>query len=321
MKILWFYKYLSHYDFDNWLHLKFVEVLKRYPGVEVLTYGPNISDGYPHLTTLHYDKKITIDDIRKHFDFDAMIMNTKSRMFMDYSPHKKIAKDEWLPQGFNLINKPRIMIEEDYHYEISDEWYKQNRIDLILQRHYSQSLRQQNVPMKWFPFSVDTGTFYTTPANKTFKICFAGSINKDAYKYRYDACEQLKRQGLIDMFTHKQQKHGQDYVECLRSYISHLSCSSTYRLTPAKMFEIMASGSALLTNENDDLKLLFPEGSYYTYKPDASDVVQVAREIIYNPSKRAAVAEAGRKAVIDRHSHDVRIKELLEIINSISRGA
>ena len=321
MRIVWFYKYLPQYDYDNWLHLKFVEVLRKYPGVEVLTYGPDIHKGYPHLTTLPYDEKITIDDLEKHFQFDAMIMNTKSRMFMDYNPHKKLASGEWLPKGYNRKDKPRVMIEEDYHYETDDEWYKQNRIDLILQRHWSQSLRQQSVPMKWFPFSVDTDVFKPGSGRLLFKLCFAGSLNTGPYIYRYEATEKLKRVGLIDLFVHKQQKHGMAYVECLQHYVSHLSCSSTYRLSPAKMFEIMASGSALLTNENDDLGLLFPSGSYYTYKPDGSNVVQVAREIIYNPSRRTAVAEAGRQVILDKHSHEIRIKELLEIINSISRGA
>lgn len=319
MKILWLYRYIPQYDYDNWLHLKFVEVLKTYPGIEVLAYGPDIHVGYPHLTTLPYNASLSIDDIKKHFDFDVMILNTKSRMFMDYNPHKNIASGEWLPKGFNLYDKPRIVIEEDYHYETSDEWYKQNRIDLILQRHWSQAQRQQTVPMKWFPFSVDINTFKPGVNPRYNKICFAGSSEAHAYIYRRRAYEALRRYGYVDVFANRQ-KQGTSYVECLKNYVAHLSCSSTFNLTPAKMFEIMASGSALLTNENGDLPLLFPSGSYYTYRVNNSNILQVGKEIIINKSRTEAVAKFGLETIHARHSHQVRIGELLGIINSINSG-
>lgn len=316
MKILWFYKYIADYDFDNWLHLKFVEVMKTYPNVEVMTYGPDIHIGYPHLTTIPYDKNKTIEDIQKEFNFDAMILNTKSRMFMDYNPHKQIAEGEWLPNRFNLIDYPRIVIEEDYHYEHSDSWYRENRINLILQRHRSQSLRQQTVPMRWFPFSVDTSMFRPVSKPRHQKICFAGSMNHTVYQYRYNACEALRRAHLIDVFANRQ-KYGIDYIDCLQEWISHISCSSTYRLSSAKMFEIMATGSALFTNENDDLQHLFPPGSYYTYKDDCSNVVRVAREIINDTARREETVKRGLEAIHARHSHQVRINELLGIISSL----
>lgn len=319
MKILWFYKYIADYDFDNWLHLKFVEVLKQHPGVELLAYGPGISEGYPHLTTLPYDKNITIDDIKKHFNFDAIILNTKSRMFMDYNPHRGIAKDEWLPKGWALIDVPKIVLEEDYHYEKDDEWYKQNRVDLILQRHWSQTQRQATVPMRWFPFSVDTDTFRPHDGDqRTNKICFAGSISSGAYKYRHLACDILKRHKLIDMFPNGA-KTGYKYVKCLREYTCHLSCSSIYHLTPAKMFEIMASGSVLLTNENADLPMLFPNGSYYTYKIDGSNVHHVAAAILHDKISRDATVKLALETINTRHSHKVRIEELLNIIRSMQK--
>jgi hypothetical protein len=317
-KILWLYRYIPEYDFDNWLHLKFVETMKQHAGVEVLTYGPGIDKGYPHLTTLPYNPKITINDIKKHFDFDVQIMNTKSRMFTDYNPHKKIANGQWLPSDFDKINTPRIVIEEDYHYETDDLWYQQSKIDLILQRHWSQAQRQVTVPMKWFPFSVDINTFCPGPVNRQNKICFAGSSEAHTYICRRTACNKLNANRLIVAFPNRQ-KIGIAYVNCLKEYVAHLSCASTYRLTPAKMFEIMASGSILLTNENDDLPLLFPPGSYCTYKTDCSDVIAVARKILMNRQYSREIVKNGLEAVRTRHSHQTRINELLNIINSLRR--
>jgi hypothetical protein len=317
MKILWLYKYIPSYDFDNWLHMKFVEAMDRSPSVQVMAYGPDLHQGYPHLTKLKYNPSYSIHDIQRKFDFDAVILNTKSRMFMDYSPHTGVAVGQWLPRDLSKIAVPRIVIEEDYHYETTDKWYVDNGIDLILQRHWSQSLRQQTVPMKWFPFSVDTSTFHPWGAQPRIgKICFAGSSSPTVYRYRHQACEILSRTGMIDVFARKQ-KIGPLYPQCLREYVSHLSCSSTYHLSSAKMFEIMASGSALFTNENDDLAHLFAEGSYYTYKRDLSNVESVAREILNNTAGRQATVEKGLVTIAARHTHEKRIGDLVEIIRQI----
>jgi len=318
MKILWFYRYSQQYDYDNWLHLKFVEVLKQYQNVDVLVYGPEIHVGYPHLTTLPYSSTITINDIKRHFDFDVMLLNTKARMFLDYNPHppNKYERGPWLPSGITSITIPRIVIEEDYHYEVDDKWYQDNKIDLILQRHYTSSLRQNVVPMKWFPFSVDTTKFCPATDVRLNKICFAGSTSRDVYRYRYFACEKLKHTGMIDIFS-SGQKTGNAYINCLRRYVSHLSCSSTYKISPAKMFEIIASGSALFTNPNDDLELLFPGKTYYTYRNDHSDVVNVAKEIINNNARRLDIVQRGLKIINEKHSHNIRIGELINIIKGI----
>jgi hypothetical protein len=318
MRILWLYKYLRSYDFDNWLHLKFVEWMHKHPDVEVMCYGPDIHMGYPHLTNLKYNPSLTAQDIKKHFDYDVMIFNTKSRMFMEYNPHENVAYKQWLPPGFTSVDVPRIVIEEDYHYEKDDKWYVDQKMDLILQRHWSQSLRQQQVPMQWLPFSVDVETFHPGPERRAPRICFAGSTNVTAYSIRNNAMEMLKRHNMIDIFSRKE-KIGPKYPQCLREWVSHLCCSSVYKLSSAKMFEIMASGSVLLTSENDDLPLLFPEGSYATYKPDCSNVVAAAREVLSNKGRRDDIVGKGLAAINARHTHKQRVDDLLKIINDLRR--
>jgi hypothetical protein len=266
---------------------------------------------------LHYDERITIEDIRRHFDFDVVIMNTKSRMFMHYNPHRDQADGFWVPAGTERVDRPRIVIEEDYHYEKSDLWYRENRIDLILQRHHSQVARQEQVPMQWLPFSVDTSVFRPSVNDnrRTRKICFAGSTNCGAYKIRNDACNQLAKRHLVRVFA-SGARVGLRYVKCLQEFIAHVSCSSIYKLSTAKMFEIMSSGSVLLTNDNVDLPLLFPEGSFCSYKEDASDIIPIAEKLIYNQGLTRSIARRGREAILARHTHEIRIKELLEIIKS-----
>ena len=328
MRIMWLYRYISSYDFDAHLHLKFAEYLSKYPEVELLVYGPEIQHGYPHLTKVPYREDLTIGQIYKEAKLklpQVIICDTKSRMFMDYDPHPWAMKANgmWIPKDFKEVDIPKVCLAEDSHYEKdNDPWYEQMGFDLVLERHYSQYLRPHTLECKWLPFSVDTNVFRPNieplESKRIKKLCFVGSYQDPAYRIRFSACNILNKPNvnLIDVYAHKE-KCGYQYVDCLRDYISHLSCNSIHNLTSAKMFEIMASGSVLFTNESPGLKELFPDNAYVAYKENLRNLVDKAQEICSNVGQSAEIAKNGVKCIQERHSHDVRIKELLNIIKEI----
>lgn len=333
MKILWLYKYIKEYDFDNWLHMKFVEVLAKYPDVEVMAYGPNLHIGYPKVSPLEYNNNITLHEIRDSFKFDIIIINTKSRCFDFYNPKKDIMKDCWLPKDFNNWKyTKKVVIEEDYHYEKDDLWYKEVGIDLILQRHYSQTFRKNIVPMRWLPFSVDTEIFnpeintlldkkhepikLINSSNRKNILAFIGNDADAAYIYRKTATNILTDKKMAVSYSGSK-KVGIDYINILREYIGYISCGSVYEISAAKNFEIMASGGILLTNMFKGIELLFPEGSYVSYRNDWLDISQKANIILNEKGFVTETRIKSLKCIKEYHSHKVRIKELLEILRSI----
>ena len=328
IKLLWLYRYIPSYDFDSFLHLKFVEYLSKREDIELLVYGPEIQHGYPHLVKVPYREELSIGQIYNEAKMklpNYIICDTKSRMFMDYDPHPWAMKANgmWLPPDFSAVGIPRICLAEDSHYEKdNDPWFEQMKFDLILERHYSQSLRPHSLPVAWFPFSVDTNIFRPNieplESKRIKKLCFVGSYQDPAYRIRFSACNILKKDNinLIDVFAHKE-KCGYQYVDCLRDYIGHLSCNSIHNLTSAKMFEIMASGSVLFTNDSPGVKELFPDNAYVSYKENMQNLVDKAKEICYNAKQSAEIAKAGVKCIQERHSHEVRTNELLNHLKNI----
>jgi len=321
LKILWLYRYAPHYDFDKWLHMEFAKAIKEHDGIDLMAYGLNLHQGYPDLAPISYNKHITLQKIHECFPFDVIICNTKSRMFENYLPpnypfstQKGYEVNPWLPSDFKDWECPKIMIEEDYHYELNDDWYFKNRFDLILQRHYPHAKRGENVKMIWFPFSVDTKLFCPKSIERVRKVCFVGSCT-NAYPHRKEVSLRLSKVEPI-FKDYKNILHGQDYIDNLSGYISHLCCSSMFNITPAKLTEIMASGSLLFTNNNNEygLQKLFPEGSYITYEEDYSDVVEKARWAVDNGPERDAMIAKGLECINKKHTHQIRIDELREII-------
>jgi spore maturation protein CgeB len=82
------------------------------------------------------------------------------------------------------------------------------------------------------------------------------------------------------------------------------------------MFEIMASGSVLLTDEGDDygLRELFVDDSYCTYKRDGSDIIKKAKLIINESGYRDLITKQAIKCITEKHTHKIRAKELIDII-------
>ena len=158
MKILWIYKYMQNYDFDNNLHLKYIQWMKN-NGYDVTCYGPHIEDAYPDLVDVIYDKHLTWKEIVKKTQADVAIVMTKSRMWEYYDPFHNKFTGYWLPADFNNKLIPKLVVEEDYMYEKNDNWYFENGVDLLIQRHSSQALRKGKTPVTWIPFSVDEKSF------------------------------------------------------------------------------------------------------------------------------------------------------------------
>ena len=318
MKILWLDHVARAGRYDKWLHIDFAKKI-RGNGAEVVFYGPRMHEVEYDYTPIKYDHDITMEELVDKLAVDTIVLNTKAAIYENYFPRLIYPNraDEgrvWLPQGFAEIKIPKICIEEDYHYEYSDEWYEEMGFSVILQKHYSQSLRKMVVPVIFFPFSVDLDVFHPPRRESRFnRICIASIATPSMYPFRYRAMAALQKEDMIDCFIERQ-KIGQKYVNCLQQYTCHLSGGSRYNLSPAKTFEIIASGSVLLTNQFMGLEKLLPEGSYVTYKNDISDIIDRAREITYSSNYRKHIIEKGIECVKKYHSHRVRIKQLIDII-------
>jgi hypothetical protein len=78
----------------------------------------------------------------------------------------------------------------------------------------------------------------------------------------------------------------------------------------------MASGSVLFTDAAEDYGLseLFPNNSYCTYKRDGSTVIEKAKFIINEPAYRDSVTSKAVKCMQEKHTHEIRAKELIKII-------
>lgn len=319
MRILFLYRFIKEYDFDHYLHMSFVKALSKISkDIKIFSYGPGLRQAYPETTLFEYNPRLSFETLYEMLHFDLIIFMTKSRCFTYYNPKKDEAQGCWLPTDTAKFNKvPKIVLEEDYHYEKNDFWYREMGISLILQRHKSQVLRKQEVPMAWLPFSVDPLTFKDNGLNRENKIAFIGNNADEAYVYRKNAITNLVNANLGANYAGSK-KVNNDYLEVLQKYIGYISCGSIYDITAAKNFEIMASGGILFTNSFLGIDYLFPNNSYVSYSNDASDIVQKAKNLLNNVYQQKEIRELAQKVIKTRHTHEIRLTEMLNIIKEMA---
>ena len=331
MNILWLYGSVTKWDaINHWYHLDFARILAKQLNINLMVYGYKMHKLHPDIAKIQFDVKKTGLDIKKDFDFDVVIMDNKARFVYTRTAAESRARKPrrfWLnPEFLNgLDNTPKVFLEGDYHQQMAMEnrfpdekkWYEKRKIDLLLVRHLNNLIysKESSVPLVWFPCSVDINIFKPNlKIERVNKVCLIRGYGKVYYIYRHLMGDILKPTKLIK--TYNDRLLGQDYINCLQSYVSHISGSSIKFITAAKMFEIMACGSVLLTDEGNEygLKELFPNNSYCTYKRDGSDIISKAQKIINEPEYRKYITTNAAKCIANKHSHKIRAKELINII-------
>jgi len=217
----------------------------------------------------------------------------------------------------------KVMISVDFRKIMDREmfyWYKNNKFDLVIQRGaYNVEVFNKNIgmPCVWVPYSTDEKVFYPKKWESS-KIGFAGTTGS-YYVQRNKAIKLLERENLID---NGGKIIGLKYISFLQSHRGMLTSTAVLnerRRSPhAKMFEIIASGSVLLSPGFDYEEHIL--SSYIQYKDDCSDIVEKAKWIINNEQECIDISNKAHEEFLEKHTDIIRIKELYEYIKSMIEG-
>jgi len=321
MKILWLCDSYTKPEYNHWYRIDFVKYLKDNFNLDILVYGWNSNKNNPKLSPIKFALEKNLKNLKKEFDFDIIIIDgyNRNKIKQRLSIYK------------NIKDYPVIYMEGDFHHYFKKEnysdWLRNVNPKIILHRHKSNIIRgtrnYSELKHKWFPCSVDINIFKPNPEIKKIKkIVFIGS----KWRERTNYLNALINNNLGDIYnlkpgTKDYKKRfklytGDYYIKTLQNYISAFNHSGTINqnVDNAKMFEIMACKTVLLTNKCDNgVKELFPKDSYVLYK-NQSDLIDKAKWIIEHPKERKIITDKALKCIAERHTHQIRAKQLIDII-------
>ncbi len=242
------------------------------------------------------------------------------------------------------IHCAKVAIVTDFCYLLPNKTlmneYVECGIDIMFQRGTYDPDLDYPVPQVYWPFSANPEEFYPGNGVRQNKIGFAGSLGNPVYDQRRIAGTALSRAGLFSVCKgcHKGADPHGIYPEFLRRRVAGLTSTQMDHIpsirpgdpkpadlppTPrAKTFEMMASGTAVLTPPFYAQGNIFSEAREicFWYKRDCSDVVRVAQEILNDTDRTREVALAGYDHFLEYHTDGIRIKELYSHLVRLVEG-
>jgi glycosyltransferase involved in cell wall biosynthesis len=197
-------------------------------------------------------------------------------------------------------------------------FYIDNKFDLIVYRSaYDKEFHKKSGAEEgvWLPFSASEKEFYPSRSKRNNIVGFVGTVTP-IYKQRIEAINILKKNNLIDF---RGTILGDDYAKYLRNITVGLT-SANNECIHGKVFEMMASGTVVLSPQMKYGEMLFGSGSYIPFKQDCSDIVEKASYILKDKEAQKEISTKAYDIFLKSHTDNIRIKELYGHITNMIEG-
>jgi len=240
-------------------------------------------------------------------------------------------------------NKPHIPNDRSYKVtgRVSDlhhyprkfvEWLNGIDVDLLLFS-YQNDYYWKNIKAEkaWLPWSYEPSIYYPTK-NFRYDVSFLGSTEKWAYPLRWEINRELpplcKKQGwrllqrprppflwsIKKLSNHPTYLVGKRYAEALRSSKVTILTSSVFKYLTKKWVQSLGSETCVLADAPHKAEELgLKEGENYI-NINMENWQSKLRWILDNEGERHRIAQNGLRLAQERHTHEVRAKEMLEIL-------
>ena len=86
-----------------------------------------------------------------------------------------------------------------------------------------------------------------------------------------------------------------------------------YQASP-RIFEALACGAFVITDNQRDVILLFKGGEHLVYYDNPDDLIEKIKYYLNHPSERERIALQGREEVLKNHTYEHRIEKLLSVV-------
>lgn len=175
----------------------------------------------------------------------------------------------------------------------------------------------------WAPWSIDPKEFYPTNEKPEYDVSFLGTSLSGVYPIRMDItkhlrslCEDKGWRYNIKFSRRDDTPIGKDYAKALRSTKVFIFGTSILRYSVRKWFEGMSSGTCILADPPSlATQLGFEDGRNFV-SIDLENWKERLEWILDNDKHREKLARNGRKLMLRRHTHEIRVKEMFEVLKA-----
>jgi len=187
-------------------------------------------------------------------------------------------------------------------------------VTFAAQRDGSAHLQSAGVPCTWLPLACNPDLHYPHATSKHLDIGFVGHLLPGR---REHLVALLQRRYRATFFG---QAYGDELAKIYSASKIGFNCSVSNDVN-MRVFEAMACGTALLTNQilDNGQEELFRDGVHLVTYGDDQELLDKLAFYLRNDSARESVARRGREEVVAHHTYEQRMRSILQALDSHPR--
>ena len=181
--------------------------------------------------------------------------------------------------------------------------------------HSARTFQTLGCPIEFYPFSVDPDRFTPMGLPKKWDASLIGNMSSSYYPLRNAVHRALSGKPLnyhhptMGIFVKDEfARHINESKICVTG-------SSSYKYLVQKYYEVTACGTLLMADMCMDAEHQgFIPGENFV-EISADNVVEKVEYYLNHLAERNRIAKNGRDLILQRHTHDIRARELMEILH------
>ncbi len=177
--------------------------------------------------------------------------------------------------------------------------------------HY-QALRG-GAAVHWLPPCCDPVVHGDQHQVRIYDVGFVGQVNK-SYPERVRLLSALEQRYRLN--DYRQRYYREEMARIYSQSKIVVNVSHTDRIIPMRFFEAPAAGAMLLTQNSSDNgqdEMLRPGEEYVSFT-SVDDAIEKVDYYLAHEEERARIAQAGRAAVLSRHTYAQRTAEMVRVV-------
>ena len=232
----------------------------------------------------------------------------------------------WADDFTNLENQDclKVLWSVDIHNDAVPktlDYIRKNKIKLILITYdknqitdSSKIFKTLGIPIEFYPFSIDTELFKPMNLEKKYDVSLIGNMSSSYYPLR----NEFHKKMLGSDFKYH---HPEMVIYVRDEFARHINeskicvtCSSSYKYLVQKYYEVTSCGTLLMADLPMDAEYqhFIPGHNFVEVSP--SNILSKVKYYLENEDEAKRIADNGRKTILQYHTHDIRGRELMEIL-------
>lgn len=187
--------------------------------------------------------------------------------------------------------------------------------DKRLETEAGRTFKSLGVPIEFYPFSINEDFYKPLNLEKKYDVSLLGNIAQSYYPLRARAQEILSRMGGVRFHSPNDGRfYREDFVRHINESRICVTCASSYKYSVPKFFEIPACGSLLMADAPRDKEFINLASGHNYAEVNEGSLEERVRYYLADENELKRVADNGRQWILKHHTHDIRAKELVEIL-------